>query len=144
MKENFQQMPENKSTESQEPQYRVAENLPPNTPPETQTPDNGNNPSNNERPSNPENIEGVIDQAFLDDIFDNSPNFRQLVRNLSQLGKGKKIIASDGYVYNLEDQTRNIAMLTGSNDPNLGNITRAFDLRGRVQKILLKKEMGME
>lgn len=140
MSEKFQEAPKEAEAE-----YQLEESpAPTDTPPEMPTPDNGNNPPDNEGPDSVENIEGAVDQAFIDDIFDNSPNFRQLVRNLSQLGKDKKIVAPDGYVYNLEDQIGVIAQLTGSTDPNLGKITRTFDLRAKVQKALINKELGTE
>ena len=79
------------------------------------------------------------EELYIDRIK-NSPDLRNLVNYISELGD---ITASDGYVYKKEDIIRTIGSLKDSNDPELQKLTRTYGLRDKVKLLLLQRELGL-
>ena len=71
----------------------------------------------------------------------NADSMRTLLHVLKELGD---ITASDGYVYKTDYLIPLIGNLKGSNDENLGRVTRTYGLRDKVKYILLRQELDKE
>ena len=67
-------------------------------------------------------------------------DLQALVNNLNEIGD---ITASDGYVYKKTDLVRTITGLKGSDDKDLQFVTNIYGLRDKVEKLLLKRDLGM-
>ncbi len=74
-------------------------------------------------------------EMYIKGAFD----MRRLYQVLNENGD---ITAPDGHVYDIKDVIRTISSLTGSDDPNLGRVTRTYGLRNKVKILLLEHELS--